>query len=422
MVEAGGKMSQLFGDGFDLQSHQEVLKGLWRGSPESIERQLEEFKKISVQPGNLYEVTEALLKIMTKRPYMHVKNNLLGSLGPSYWRLGIEEGPRDQWGNSLRRPLMMSVIRRPSVLGQVVFKMYESGHGKVRETIHYLADLEGVVPYFDILFMNACAELCGEDLLRVIKDQSKERMWARIEELVRELMSEDCKLIQYCEQLARDSEGMSTMSGKTNTVLGLYDSLVGSPKCGLQSWPRDADVYIDLGGGFATPDLIGLTDLPFVSFDVTSPREARKKGVRFRRGKSARLENTEWLTEREREVYLKKLDAQEYRSFNVFEDRFETDKNSYMITSFGFLTSNPSTGPEFSPKYTCQLGRHLKSVDVQFHGLFRVLELVALGKKVTLYCWGRPGGGRHMAIRRLMFSFQGNHLNEAKYEAREFCY
>ena len=72
----------------------------------------------------------------------------------------------------------------------------------------------------------------------------------------------------------------------------------------------------------------------------------------------------------------------EYLKFDVLEDSFPTDVESYVIISAGFMTSTvrPTTRPQWM-KHGAGAG-HLA---ISVHAVERVIELVAQGKDVDLF-------------------------------------
>ena len=80
-----------------------------------------------------------------------------------------------------------------------------------------------------------------------------------------------------------------------------------------------------------------------------------------------------------RREYLDRQDRVEHEYFDVFEDHFPTDADSYLITSAGFMTSNLRPSLSYSQEIkSARLGTIATSV----HAIARVIDLVALGKRV----------------------------------------
>lgn len=140
----------------------------------------------------------------------------------------------------------------------------------------------------------------------------------------------------------------------------------------------DADYDIDLGGGFATPEISEIFSRSFVSYDILDPKRVSDWGLHL----PAALGISEDVVRRHRQALL----TQAFHQFDVFTDRFPVDGQAYNIVSFGFLNSPVNSVSVHQPALPLPLKRFATLVA----GLRCILELVRLGKSVSLVAVSRP--------------------------------
>ena len=181
--------------------------------------------------------------------------------------------------------------------------------------------------------------------------------------------------------------------GRTNTVLGMYDEQFVE-KSGAHLLNRNADAYYDLGGGYATPEITRLTDLPFTCLDIQPPGSHTDRLLLVRKAPSGeRLVSGD-----EKEAYLRRLAETPYQRFDVFENSFPTNHQSYVIASTGFLTST------VRPTMTGSFQRRGFQA-TSLAGIREIMRLVQQGKDVDLFTISRATA-RSYTNRTVMISFR----------------
>jgi hypothetical protein len=125
---------------------------------------------------------------------------------------------------------------------------------------------------------------------------------------------------------------------------------------------------------------------------------------------SMRVLSTRLQTDAERTSYAARLNATPWLPFDVFKDRFPTHFDSYFFTSFGFLSSTVESTSDFKPPEIKGLPNYKYT---SYFGVRRILELVAIGKKVDLFTYSRPTNMLYKYL-TVFLSFRDRHLVEAK--------
>jgi hypothetical protein len=329
-------------------------------------------------------------------------------LGPSAWRTRLETAaPTGPMGGSWLRdfdPVM-----------QIVFELYEEDFGSTRRTLHALNAEDPRIPYLRLLIMHALFELEGAGA-----DIARHR--GRLERAIRRLFDEAARLATWAEAKRNAGVMLKALAGMTNTVIGMYDWIAREPRTGFERIFRGAEARLDLGGGYGTPDLSRLVGAPLTSLDLNPPSGARAVGLRrfqvalrTRRGET--LPRTRWQNDAEAAAYFAELERQPWQAWDAFADALDEGAASYLITSFGFLTS---TVASHSPN---ALGRERlgKNVLAQMHttriGLERVLRLAMLGKDVTLFTYQRATSRMYRNVTVLLRFAAHRLVDSALYEA-----
>ncbi len=355
-----------------------VLDRMRAGSRRSNRAIVSELSALRIDIGSLRRATELVCELMTKQPLSYGRLEL----GPSAWRDRIE---RDEAPG----PIGGSWFRAFDATLQCIFELYEEDFGSTRATLERLTLVEPRVPFLSLLIATALEELDALPLEAL-------RNRRRLSRAVRGLFDERQRLARWLDEKEARGIRPREIGGMTFTVVGMYDWVVHSPATGCLRFPKTAEACIDLGGGYATPDLRRVLGLPLVSFDLEPPTRARELGIRrfaaTTAGKKFRAppqNRIRWQTDAEAELYFAQLEQQPWQRFDVYGDRFDASADSYFVTSFGFMTSTVAshsplalTRRELSSNVRAQMA-------TTFTAASRVMELVLAGKDVSLLTYQR---------------------------------
>lgn len=230
-------------------------------------------------------------------------------------------------------------------------------------------------PYLKLVLLNMLRQV-----LELDHDQLNRLTAARLDQLapwVNRLFLERDAVFDWMD---RKRQPVRFYGGVTNTVLGMYDELFANPETGAAHIDRAAERCIDLGGGFNTSEIERLVGRSFVSADLMTPRLADyDPELIMLDGTGKRSPVADDATRR---AFLARQDRVAHLRFDVFEDHFPTDANSYTIVSAGFMTS--TLRAQASAKREVKAAR-LGTISTSVHAILRVMELVALGKSVDLF-------------------------------------
>lgn len=274
--------------------------------------------------------------------------------------------------------IIMWTMINSSDAGLYLIYLFNKGYCGSADILDLLLDSDPRYPpvYMNNFLFNLVTifNLREDQLNMLVHDPNNLELWAPF-------------IHRLCEQptLVRDwlkkrPRNIKFYGGETNTILGMYDPLLAKTDI-LGRFNRKADIYYDLGGGFGTPEITRLFQLPFISADINSPNinEHDDKLVILKAaGKKRAL-----VTKEERARYVSLLENTPYMPFDVTKDEFPAVFDSYGIVSTGFLTS--SVKPRI---------KGLKTLIHQKGGAFlftswlatsRITKLVKLGKDVDLF-------------------------------------
>lgn len=228
-------------------------------------------------------------------------------------------------------------------------------------------------PYLTITVLN---------LIRIIFGLSLDKM--------AEITSDDAAHMEWTDRLFNEPDKIRAWlaepkpmelryyTGATNTILGLYDYYV------KQVYEDDDfDACYDLGGGFSTSEIARLTGKTLISADLNPPDmtllDARIVVKKAMKGRFVALD--EW----EMTDYLERQAKVPWMKFDVATNSFPKDRDNYLITSTGFMTSTVRAADTL--KALCCAEPILMSNNYMITSLmamYRVIELVRAGKKVSL--------------------------------------
>ncbi len=301
--------------------------------------------------------TRLVCELLTKQSYLFSAN----LMGRSNWREDFLKKP-------VSSGMMSRTVAMPDEIEKFVMTLYEENEGATRETILYLDTQEGDhrISYLSVFLRNAVRHLGLEAKTPIIYEQ------------VRILFSPEKPLIQWCEKLKSEGLSLKQFAGQTNTVLGMYKKLVEENPA-LKKELQGAEHNIDLGGGFATPEVSEIFGYPFVSYDLTPPEKALEWEISFAAITGA-------VSESELARYREKLRKQPFQEFDVFTDSFPDHYETYNITSFGFLNSTITSLSTLQPEVPLDL----KKFNTTFFAVKRIAELAAQGKSICFLTYGRP--------------------------------
>jgi hypothetical protein len=266
-----------------------------------------------------------------------------------------------------------------SELSMYALFLYNLGYGNSRKVIEYLLHGEkGVPPYLKLLILNILRQSVG-----LSHDELHRLTAGPFEDLapwINRIFRDDAVF----DWFGRKKLPIRFYGGVTYTIIGMYDQFFQEPGTGTRFFDTSADMRIDLGGGFNTSEIERLTGCSFMSADLVTPRLQdsdedliimdRRHGRRVAADASSR------------KTFLERQDRIRHMPFDVFQDRFPLDAESYSVFSSGFMTSTLRPSPsESSEVRAARLGATSTSV----HAILRVVELAAAGKKVDLFTISR---------------------------------
>lgn len=341
--------------------YEQILDEMAQGSVLTNTDLIKDIKSIDLQntPESIIELTTRICRLVTKQSYVFSIN----MFGPSYWR-------NDFLKKEKTNGLMNRALRDYDHYNQHVFMLYEENFGSSRETILYLDDQQEPhnIPYLNVLMNNAIRHLFGVSVP------------LGSYEYIEQLLGDDKKLIRWCEDIKSQGHHLKHFAGQTNTRIGYYHKLLRKAHEVKDLLISDADINIDLGGGFTTPEISRFFAKPFISYDILSPEKALQWNLHL----DPQYEIIDM--EIDLEQFRRELKDQKFCEFDVFKDDFPADQQKYNIVSFGFLSSTVRSLSPHQP----DLDQNWKKFCTTFYAVLRVVALVAQGKEVSLVTFGRP--------------------------------
>lgn len=342
----------------DAKEHEAFLSTMKEGTLRSNAQIIEELTGLQLNSEDqVYRAAKLMCELLTKQSLVFTVN----LPGNSNWR-------RDLLSKENSNGMMNLAICFLDEIAKFVIQLYEEDFGSVRETIQYLDDQSepNNIPYLSTFLRTALEHLPG-----IRSDEI-------IFEKIRQAMDSRKLLIQWCEEQKARGSALKYYGGQTNTWLGLYTELFQRMPQLPQKLIPNAEINIDLGGGFATPEVSENLGQKYTSYDLICPRDAREMGLQFkvdkRNGKTV-----------DTEAYLDLLDTQAFQKFDVFENDFPDGHQTYNICSFGFLNSSVKSLSPARPEFPA----HLQALNTMFFCCWRIVRLAAKGKNVVLLTYGR---------------------------------
>lgn len=254
--------------------------------------------------------------------------------------------------------------------------LFNRDYGQSRKIFNKFLTYEKTPPpYLDLVWANLFHEALGlsyteiQDLLG--------GPFQRVAQHMNTLLDDRNNIVETWLKNKRQS--LRFYGGKTNTIIGLYDRIFADKATGIDYFNKDAARRYDLGGGFNTCEIERLFGRSFVSADIKSPwADEHDPDIIIQEvSSSGRIVIAD--TETHSRHFAKQARVG-YLKFNVLDDAFPLDAESYSIVSTGFMTST----------VRANIGRELKKkghghILLSLHAILRVVELAALGKDVDLF-------------------------------------
>lgn len=254
--------------------------------------------------------------------------------------------------------------------------LYNADYGSSRRILeHMLTGEQWAPPYLKLAVLNMLHQSVGLSHDRLHELTS--RRFRVLAPWINRLFADD----RVFEWLHAKRQPIRFYGGVTNTLIGFYDQLFADPAVGAAFIQREAERCYDLGGGFNTAEIERLVGCRFVSADLMTPHLADYDPelimLEYRPRTYSPVAN-----EAARREFLARQDRVAHLPFDVFQDSFPTDASSYTIVSAGFMTSTLRPPSDYDREIKhARLGTIATSV----HAIARVIELVALGKRVDLF-------------------------------------
>lgn len=347
----------------DSDALPDLLRRIAAGSRRSNDSLAAALAAVTLEGDGVARAAEFVTRMVTKEPHTFMQ----ARLGASHWRSRLNKP-------SVPSRVMRMVASRMNLVNRKVFALYEADFGATRATLHHLDTLAQhdahMVPYFEVLVQNAVLSIFGTAV------GSLDRL---AEEWLPKLLDEHARLRGWVDEIVARGDRLKHYGGDTNTILGVYDWIRDDPTLGFDRVPRDADERFDLGAGFGTPYVESLFGMSFVALDLTAPAEARRLGLAIAEQRGRRAARVA-LDGDAREAYLRRLDGQAWRHYDVFEEPLPATGKRVLVVSFGFLSS---TVVSLSP-HKRQLPARLRPLETTYTAIRRVIDLAAEGRDVSL--------------------------------------
>lgn len=294
---------------------------------------LDPLMKLEINEANIARATFLIAGLVTIEAQETLPNDFTV---PQEWieRKKSEKTPIRETMNSWEKRTRSSVTLR------YIFDLYAENYGHTREVLHHFLASPNGIPYFDLLIVKAAHDTYNLSIpMTYVPNELSPRSKANLKRIFA-----DDGLIEWAKSRPTD---LKQYSGMTNSIIGIYDWISYDnfrAATGFDQFPQAAEAYLDLGGGFATPDISRLIGKEFTSLDLLSPKDAEKWGLFFQELVSWQtpkmsINATRLQTPAEREAYLAKLATTKWLFSDVFVTPLPDQFVSYFITSFGFLSS-----------------------------------------------------------------------------------
>lgn len=338
------------------------LKYLAQGTELSNKELISQIQNLHLDIGNpssVIEMTFSLCQLITRQSYIFNIN----LLGPSHWRNHLLQ-------KKFSNGFMIRALMERDELNYHILMLYEDDFGSTRETIHYLDDQipPHNIPYLRVILRNALIHLFNYH-------EKEDRL-----DLITELFQTDKKLLNWCEKIKSQGLPLKQFAGQTNTQVGFYHQKLSKAPEVKNLLLNPSDINIDLGGGFATPEISQLFQQKFISYDILSPEKAIDWDIFLE--KDPHIQHFDF----DLDEFKKKLQNQEFQKFDIFQDDFPTHYQKYNIVSFGFVSSTVRSLSENQPSFH----KRWRYMGTTFYAVLRVVILAAQNKDICFLTYGRP--------------------------------
>lgn len=389
----------------DSKSDAEMIAQLFKPNFEDGHNTIKDLQQMVFESNNINKASYLISRLATtqiEKPTR--KPETVGSF------LQWEEVAKSQQSPIRWQMLRFEKRSRASMVAAYALQLFEEDFGHSRVVLLELTKFKPIVAYLDVFLIQAAYS----HLNLKLENYYFPNVLPEKERLIIQKLFQDTSILSWTKTLPSN---MKQFSGMTHTISGLYD-WISYPEykesVGFSDISKNADAYYDLGGGFATPDVDRIFEKKFSSFDILSPQKALDWNVVIQVLEAWGLPNfginkTRIQTESERQIYLKKVNAVPFVYFDVFADHFPTAAQSYVITSFGFLSS--TVGSESVASKTSPGGNGYFSLT--YNATKRIVELIALGKSVDLFTYQRASE-KDYRYRTMLLSFKDHRLVKAK--------
>lgn len=309
----------------------------------------------SIDESTLDQATLLSLQLVTKEPLLQTSFLLGPSALRTYLKTVIAEEPN-------RKTTVHILLAQYYINDRArwIIEAYEDDIGCARELIHFVTPLKekNKVPYLWVLLKHCSLELLNTPF------KNKKQLYKLLN---------SSELMPFIKGIAAENT-LKRFSGDTNTACTIYDFLLTQSYVDIDFKSiNEAEYRADLGGGLATPYISSLLGQPYITHDINDPKELIKEVQAITPPKDLTLEE-----------YVECLKVQDYKEHNVYDpEGYPKNYDKYSIVSFGFLTSTVRTTNPLN---------HVEHnyISTTYYGLKQILELVAMGKEVHCFFYGRP--------------------------------
>lgn len=339
---------------------------------------IDEMKALDVtDPDHSATLAQLMTLLVTKKPLV-VRSV---RMGPSAWGAHIKTNNLDKTHLMAQMP----TIAEADWITRSLIQLYEENFNTTREFIHQISKFNGENKILSIraFMIGLHTRLKGKPL--ETEEELKELLSGNLIDTVREM---------------RDAGDLKYITGQNLVNTFHYYWLREA-----DFWDRDfvanADVAYDLGGGLTTTLLETIFDRDFICLDIESPENVinYKDSIHIHEKYPFTLDE-----------YVEKCANQNWINFDVTKDAFDTNHNSYVITSFGFTSStvviNDSNVDD-------------PWIETTYDSCKAVADLVATGKDVYFFIYSKP----RLTIysnKVLIFKFSNKQLVDCHIEADPF--
>lgn len=315
------------------------------------DNKLSSSKMIDLLSTNVYSVeklTELLFKLLVKQPKKHLVVRV--SADTPFAKHVIEKKKRSTTMFNL-----LTYKGNPGGIEDYIIKLYNDDYEDTRLIVNHIDDLVGddKIPYLKLFLENLTVFLnIGELTFTKIKKLFESYQY----------------MLNVLERIKKEFGYIKLIGGETYAEIGKYDILKELVDIDYDKI-NDADIAIDLGGGYMTPDVSRIFNRELICLDKNDPKV----------GDSIK-EYCGFTTE-----YIEKLEKQEWWNIDLIYDKIDDSYDKYFFSSFGFINSTIGPRDYLKNKYS-EVSNYL----ISYMATYRLAELIV--KKKEIYCifLGRP--------------------------------